>query len=678
MQRDPLGFRAREIRAKLRFAMSLLPVRLDDLIHARTVESVRIELKATWNDPIRDSVVQTISAFANDFQGLGGGYVVIGIEEQEGHPVLPPRGLDDLDIDKIQIEITGRCQTIKPPVSPVISPEVFQGRQILVLYVPLSDARPHQAPSHGGKPVEYEYYIRIGPRTDKAKDHYLTQLLQLTARVPFDERRRNDVATAAISPRLLAEYLREVGRDLSADPDTMDVRDTLRRLRLTSGSNGAEAPRNAALLFFTDDPEERFAGCRIELAEFHDDAGGDLIETRAFRGPIHRQVQQVLDYLDSLLGTVVRKRPEDLQASRFVAYPTTALREALVNTAYHRDYEVGRATRVALYPNRLEITSYPGPVPGLQLAHLAPNSVVGPSPVPSRNPRVGDMLRAVRMAETWKTGVPKIYRSMKENGSPVPHFDFDETRTYFRVTLPAHPGYVTLHALRTAATLWIQGERSAAIYHLEGALSGFPESGAIAAQLIEYLGSNGDLSTAKSIFISFEQVMNRRDSHLAYMALAKAYLDNSLEVEASSILEHAPTPPNTAQRIDIAILYKRSHSLQRAHIEFNALREEIWSDARALHEWAQVKLSLAKDVTKKNVVQKQARQTLLREALELLLRVISLVPEQRTRIAWAWFDVAKARHQLGEPAASIEDARRRAVALLPGESKFTKWNPSPD
>ena len=30
---------------------------------------------------------------------------------------------------------------------------------------------------------------------------------------------------------------------------------------------------------------------------------------------------------------------------------------------------------------------------------------------------------------------------MQENGSPAAKFDFDETRTYFRVILPVHPKY---------------------------------------------------------------------------------------------------------------------------------------------------------------------------------------------------------------------------------------------
>lgn len=48
---------------------------------------------------------------------------------------------------------------------------------------------------------------------------------------------------------------------------------------------------------------------------------------------------------------------------------------------------------------------------------------------------------------------------MQENGSPAAKFDFDETRTYFRVTLPVHPKYRFLYTLRTASHLWAIGEK---------------------------------------------------------------------------------------------------------------------------------------------------------------------------------------------------------------------------
>ncbi|HEX4417099.1 MAG TPA: ATP-binding protein [Kofleriaceae bacterium] len=636
------------------------------------MESVRIDFKATWNEVIRAATIQTIAAFANDFQGLNGGYVVLGIEDDQGQPVLPPRGLDGLDLEIVQKEIRGSCERISPDYQPIILPQIFEGRQIIVIYAPMGDARPYQAPSSMAKGAPFAYYVRIGPETRVAKDAVLTQLHQLTARVPFDERRRADVPLSSVSPRLLARYLQDVGSDLAADPDTIDVRDVLRRLRLSGGVNGHEGPRNAALLFFTESPEDLFPGCRIDLAQFRDDAGGDLIETRSFRGPIHQQTIQALEFLGILFGEVVRKGPEDVHAERFVAYPGKALREALVNAVYHRGYDgAGLAIRVALYPDRVEVTSYPGPVPGLEAEHLLPGA--HPPQVPARNPLIGDMLKALRLAETWHTGIPKIHRVMDENGSPAPRFDFDGGRTYFRVTLPAHPGYVVLHALREAATLWHTGEHPRAIAVLREASHQVPEAGSVAAQEIEYLADSGDLPAARKVFARLEQTEGARDRHLAYMALARAYLDVDQRDDAAALLSHAPRPSGVRAGVDLAILYKRSRDLEGAHRQFSSIASQIQSDPRALHEWAQTKLALARKIPAADDLGPAARQQLLREALDMLIRVTELSVDQPVRAAWAWFDIAKARASLQDPEASIEDALNRALQLNPTEPQFHDW-----
>ncbi len=644
--------------------MTLLPVKLDDLIHARTVESVRIELKATWNDPIRDAVTRTIAAFANDFQGQNGGYVVLGIEESGGAPMLPPRGLDGLDLERIQKEILGSCERISPVYKPLVVPETFMGRSIIVIYAPIGDARPYQAPD--GRGPERNYYVRIGPETRVAKDDVLTQLMQVSARVPFDERRRPGVALTAISPRLLARYLVEAGSDLAAEATNLDVPDVLRRLRLCGGTNGTEAPKNAALLCFTEDPEAYFAGVRIDLAQFRDDHGGDLIETRSFRGPLHIQVQQTLEFLQGLFGEVVRKVPGEAQAQRFVAFPHGALREAIVNAVYHRSYDgVHPPPRIGLYPDRVEITSYPGPVVGLEPRHLAPQA--RPPQLPARNPLLGDLLKAIRLAETWHTGVPKIHRVMHKNGSPAPTFDFDEARTYFRVTLPAHPGYVVLHALREAAVLWHTGEQDQAIAQLDLARLRVPESGALAAQAITYSAGAGDLAGARQVLAELEQTRGAHDRHLAFMALARAYLDADDRESASALLADVPPAASTDQQVALALLYKRSQRFQDAHRTFAALAEQLRNDPRALHEWAQTKLELA------STASEDVQRRLRRESLDLLERVLQLGADSRVRVAWVWFDLARTRAWLQEPEASVQDALERAITLDPGEDRFKRW-----
>ena len=65
------------------------------------MEWERIEYKRGWNP---EDVVHSICAFANDFHNLGGGYIIVGIEEKDGRPVLPPTGINPDKIDEIQKE----------------------------------------------------------------------------------------------------------------------------------------------------------------------------------------------------------------------------------------------------------------------------------------------------------------------------------------------------------------------------------------------------------------------------------------------------------------------------------------------------------------------------------------------------------------------------------------------
>lgn len=111
-----------------------LPINLSDLLHQRKVEGDRIEYKAGWNP---DPIMQTICAFANDFQNLGGGYVVIGQDcDESGLPVFPPVGLAGDQLDKIQKELLGYCNLIQPPYFPILSVEKFEGRSLILLWVP--------------------------------------------------------------------------------------------------------------------------------------------------------------------------------------------------------------------------------------------------------------------------------------------------------------------------------------------------------------------------------------------------------------------------------------------------------------------------------------------------------------------------------------------------------------
>ena len=53
------------------------------------------------------------------------------------------------------------------------------------------------------------------------------------------------------------------------------------------------------------------------------------------------------------------------------------------------------------------------------------------------NRRIGDFLKELHLTEGKGTGIPKIKRAMKNNGSDEPIFETDEARTYFVTILKA-------------------------------------------------------------------------------------------------------------------------------------------------------------------------------------------------------------------------------------------------
>ncbi len=649
--------------------MNILPIKLEDLIHARSVESERIEFKKTWSEPIRKSAIKTICAFANDLHNLNGGYLILGIAEEKGKAILPPEGLDGFNLDEIQKEIRGQCNRLDPQYQPVLAPEIFMGKSILVIWVPGGDTRPYQAPDPRNDSARC-FFVRLGSESVEAKGDILTQLMQATAKVPFDDRRRHDVPLGEVSGALVKTFLNDIGSDLAASGD-LKTEEMLRLLRCTVKTNGGEAPRNIALLYFTENPEKYFPGIRIEMAHYGDEAGGNLIEEKTLRGPLPAVLRQSLDYLSNLSTSVIRKVPEQAETHRFVAFPYEAMEEALANAVLHRGYDAPpEPIKVGLYPGRMEIVSYPGPVPGLEMKHLA--STAHAPPLAQRNRRIGEFLKDLRLAELRNTGIPKIFRRMVENGSPTPVFEFDPSRTYFRVILPAHPRYVLLHALREAAQLWATAERPRALARLEEARMTAKTSGVLTAQLIDYLAYGGDLAKAEVLWQELEHTPGAEDRHLAYLALARAHLDRQNTAKAVALLNKLPAPNSPNEAIELAALYRRSGRHKEAHQLFAQHYAYIKDDPKAAHEFAQTKLKLAGSMQPRSSQDRQTRKKLNQEARELLHQAI-LLADNDLRKGWAWCDLARCLTHLHAPESEIRQAYAKAMELVTDEPRFKEW-----
>ena len=468
----------------------ILPVNLDALLHCRGVESERVEFKASWDaDTTGVQVLRTICAFANDYHNLNGGYVVIGVGEQDGRATLPPAGLSAAAVEAAQQWIRGNCNRLDPQYSPILSPETVGNRLVLVVWAPASEMRPHRAPGDGGGPSRY--WVRIGSSTVDAEQRgdLLRVLIQQTARVPWDDRRAREGQVGDLREAKVREYLRDVQSGLYDEENEQDV---YRRMRLTMRVNDHEVPRNVGLLFFSHDPSRWFRGAGIEVVQFAADRAGDVQEERSFGGGLVDQLRDCLNYLENLSTFHLQKQRDRSQVRGWVSYPMRALRETLVNAMYHRGYDVDQPepTKVYLFPSRVEVTSYPGPVPGIERHHLVPNARVRAAP--ARNRRIGEFLKELGLAEGRLSGLPKVFQAMRANGSPVPQFDFDDQRTFFQATLPAHPEYAALSAVRDAAHLRALGELPVALERIESAWNSNQTSALLSSELIRCYAEIGD------------------------------------------------------------------------------------------------------------------------------------------------------------------------------------------
>ena len=642
----------------------ILPINIDDLLNGICVESSRIELKASWDDKTTgNQVIKTICAYANDIQNLNGGYIIIGVEEDHGRAVLPPKGLAPESIDHIQTWIRGHCNRIDPVYQPRISPETVSDKMILVIWAPGSDTRPHQAPD--GENRSRKFYVRLGSNTvDAAANGVIEPLMQLTARVPYDDRRNMQATIDDIREGKVREFLNDIHSELVYDDDTIEV---YRRMQISERVNSHDAPKNIGLLMFSENPEVWYRGARIEVVHYAADNTGDVLEEKIFRGAIHEQLRNALTYLESISSAHLEKQNNSMQVKGWVSYPVPALREALVNAVYHRGYESYEPIKVCLYPDRIDIYSYPGPVPGLNHSHLRQEA---PMPlVPARNRRIGEFLKELRLAEGRGTGLPKIFRVMRDNGSQDPQFDFDEQRTYFRVTLPAHPEYVAISALRDAAHLNAIGNSEGAFNRVVNAWQALPSSPSLTVEYIKLLGQRDNITKAQSVFDQFKQTGSSEYHPYVINVLIEVMLNAGRNAEAEALLKSQQQHTSNTDALDAAILARRLDNQELAHKYFSQASSIIQSDPRAMHEFAQTKIMLAQKLHKRHRSHDENRR-LLTEAKELLERVTHTNADP-IRHAWAWRDLGRVRNWLRFPQHEVVEAYQHAITAMPNEPIFT-------
>lgn len=419
-----------------------IPTNIKTLLSGNVVEWARIEFKETW-DP--EASLKTVCAFANDLDNWGGGYIVVGVEEENGRPVYPLKGVPLDKIDAYQKNILEKSKFIRPAYSPIVEVVDYEDKKFIVLWCPGGDNRPYSSPKTMAKDSkERIHFIRKGSSTVMPTEDEEKDLFALANRVPFDDRINHQADISDLNITLIQNYLKEVNSSLYEQSQTGDFVEVCRDMNIISNLPEYIKPKNVGLMFFSMEPDKFFPYTQIDVVQFPDGLGGDSIIEKTFKGPIHQQLRDALQYIrNTVIVEKVVKHPDRAEADRFFNYPFAAIEESLSNAVYHRAYDEREPIEVRIENDRIEIVSFPGPDRSITLEGLKSYRV---SNRRYRNRRIGDFLKELHLTEGRNTGFKKILDALNANGSPKPEFETDDDRSYFISRLFIHEGFSKDHS----------------------------------------------------------------------------------------------------------------------------------------------------------------------------------------------------------------------------------------
>lgn len=416
-----------------------LPINIEDLLKKRKVEGSRIEFKKGWNPT---DVYRSICAFANDFDNLGGGYILVGVEEKNGIAKRPVAGINVDAVDGILKQMVGFNNMLDPYYLPRTSVEEVDEKSILVIWVPSGVNRPYAVPSDVlAKAKQMKYYIRSGSSSIVAKGEALEELRDMANRVPFDDRPNPNIAMSDISMVLLRDYLAKIGSKLEASLFTQPLNQTLEQMDLMDGPTENRMIKNVAAMMFCEHPEKFFKYTQIDIVTFPNGRTKDpnnFSET-TIRGSVPQLINGALTYLkNNIIREFVVKQKDVPESIRYFNYPVQALEEIIVNSLYHRDYQLYEPIEISIEPDGIHILSFPGP--DRTISNVAIKEGDRLISRRYRNRRLGDFLKEMDLTEGRSTGIPTVQDELQKNGSPRASIETNDERSFINVFVPIHDG----------------------------------------------------------------------------------------------------------------------------------------------------------------------------------------------------------------------------------------------
>lgn len=381
-----------------------------------TGEKDKIEYKVDI-PPKSENYMRTVVAYANG----NGGRLVFGVENNTWQVVGFTKEEVFQKMDAITNAIYDSCE---PKITPSVEMQVFDGKYIIVVDVPAGMQRPYCIKSQG---VIEGVYLRVSGTTRKAA-LYQIQEMTLSARNRSYDSEKVERELSEDEMNVFCERLYQHAKELCVNEE---ARRTLKRIgisqlvsfKVVHEEKGKYYATNGYQLL--DGKLEEYPGATIQCAVFKGKARNIFITRKEFSGCIDEEIESayafVLEHID--LGA----RIDGLARQDIYELPIRTIREMITNAVCHRSYLCPGKIQVALFDDRLEVTS-----PGMLDKDLTVEKMkVGISKI--RNGAIAKIFAYMNMVEVWGTGIPKMFEEAREYGLREP--ELQDMGSDFRINL---------------------------------------------------------------------------------------------------------------------------------------------------------------------------------------------------------------------------------------------------
>ena len=372
-------------------------------------ESKNIEYKITLPDK-SEKYMKTIVAFAN----TQGGKLIVGIDDKTHEIVGVANEILFQLMDGIANAISDSCM---PQIIPDIEPQTIDGKTVIIVSVEAGKNRPYYLKSKG---KENGTYIRVAGTSRQAFPEKIRELEMEGARISWDELTCVGYPVSKEATEKLCSNI-ENFREKVGMTERSVKKEQLISWKILKQSEGQLLATNAYALLTSD----YFPFSKTQCAVFKGTDRAVFLDKREFTGPIYTQIEEAVDFvlrnirLGATIDGLVRKEKYEL--------PPEAIREMIINAHCHRNLLDESCIQVAVYDDRLEVTSPGGLYNGLTYEEV----MNGHSKI--RNKAIANIFSQMGLVEAWGSGIKRIFNAAKEYDLPEPKFqEFDNM---FRVEL---------------------------------------------------------------------------------------------------------------------------------------------------------------------------------------------------------------------------------------------------